>query len=227
MDRTPIASPNMRRTLAGRLTVALSSRAGRPQAQPEASPSCRRMARGFGSSTRRAMQSVRSRSDPATSAGGRLGPESKQSPDPDRAMHRCQLDLDDPPSPAARLVETGVHGEAIEPRIEPVEVPKLREVPAGLDQPLLDRIACELRVPEDEASSAVQPHDGLASKLGEGVMIASPCTLHESSLVHVRLVCRHGRMVVRHRVWRAIRLDGSCRWQKAAAGCRASLTCGT
>jgi hypothetical protein len=124
-------------------------------------------------------------------------------------MHRCQLDFDDPPSPAARLVETGVHGEAIQPSIEPVGFPKLREVPPGSDQPLLDRIACELRVPEDEASCAVQPHDGHAGEIGEGVMIASPCLLHESSLVHGRLVCRHGHMAVRHRVWRAIRRDGS------------------
>jgi hypothetical protein len=106
----------------------------------------------------------------------------------DRGIHRCQLDLDDPSSPATRLIDASVHGQAIEPGVEPVGISKLREIPPGSDQPLLDRIACELRVPEDEAGCLVQPHDGNAGKLGEGVMIASSCSFHESSLVHARLV---------------------------------------
>lgn len=57
------------------------------------------------------------------------------------------------------------------------------------DEAILDRVACELRVPEDEARRAVQPHDGSAGKLGEGVMIAVPRSLHEPSLVHGRLGC--------------------------------------
>ncbi len=65
-------------------------------------------------------------------------------------------------------------------------------IPPGPEQPLLDRVACELRVAEDEAGRAVQPHDGRAGKLGEGLMIALPRPFHESSLVHGRLWCRHG-----------------------------------
>ena len=92
------------------------------------------------------------------------------------------------PTPAASLVDAGIHGESVQPRIEPVGFPKLREVAPGSDQPLLDRVACELGVTEDQARGLVQPHDGGAGELGEGVMIASPRTLHEPSLVHGRLV---------------------------------------
>jgi hypothetical protein len=105
-------------------------------------------------------------------------------------MKRCELDLDDPPAPLAGKVEAGIDGEAIEPGVEPVGISKLLEIPPGPDQRLLDRVACELGVPEDEASGLVQPHDGGASELGEGVMIASVCPLHEPSLVHGRLAHR-------------------------------------
>jgi hypothetical protein len=102
-------------------------------------------------------------------------------------MEDRELDLDGPPSPAARLVDAGIDGEPIEPGIESIGIPKLREVSPGSDQPLLDRVACELRVAEDEAGRLVQPHDGRAGELGEGVMIALPRAFHESSLVHGRL----------------------------------------
>ena len=62
------------------------------------------------------------------------------------------------------------------------------QVPPGAEQRVLDRVARELRVPEDEASRGVQPRDGRPDEHGEGVMIASPRPLHEPSLVHGRLV---------------------------------------
>jgi hypothetical protein len=102
-------------------------------------------------------------------------------------MDVCELDLDQPPLSAARQVDRGVDGESVQPAVEPIGISKLRKVPPGSDQPLLDRVACELRVAEDEASGLVQPHDGRAGELGEGVMIASPRALHEPSLVHGRL----------------------------------------
>jgi hypothetical protein len=107
-------------------------------------------------------------------------------------MERIELDLDHTSFPVAGEVETGIHGEAVEPRIEPVEISKLPEIPPGADQSLLDRVACELGVSEDEASGLVQPHDRPAGELGEGVMIASPGTFHEPSLVHGRLAGGHG-----------------------------------
>ena len=129
--------------------------------------------------------------------------------DDGRRVDRRELDLDGSPSPAARLVDAGIDGESIQPGIEPVGISKLREVPPGPDQPLLDRVACELRVPEDEAGGLVQPHDGRAGELGEGVMIASPCALHEPSLVHGRLGYAARPRGRAHRVWRRRRGNGS------------------
>ena len=83
----------------------------------------------------------------------------------------------------ARLIEARIHREPVQPGVEPVRFPKLRKIPPGSDQRLLDRVACELRVPEDEAGGLFQPHDGHAGKLREGVMIASPGSLDELSLV--------------------------------------------
>ena len=110
-----------------------------------------------------------------------------------RRMDGGELDFDGPSSPATRLVDTGIDGQSVEPGIEPIGIPKLREIPPGSNQPLLDRVACELRVAEDEAGRLVQPHDGRAGKLGEGVMIALPCALHKLSLVHVGLASAAAR----------------------------------
>ena len=75
-------------------------------------------------------------------------------------------------------------GEAMEPSVEPIRITKSGQVAPGSNEGLLDRVACELRVPEDEASRLVQPHDGRAGELGEGVVIATPCSLDKPSLVH-------------------------------------------
>ena len=56
------------------------------------------------------------------------------------------------------------------------------------DESLLDRVPCEVGVPEDQAGGRVQARDGCASaSVGEGVMIAPPRSLDETSLVHGRL----------------------------------------
>jgi hypothetical protein len=103
-------------------------------------------------------------------------------------MDRSELDLHRTPSTAPSLVETGIDGKSVEPGVEAVGISKLREIPPRPDQAILDRVACELRVPEDEAGRTVQPHDGCADELGKGVMIASPRAFHEPSLVHGRLI---------------------------------------
>ena len=113
-----------------------------------------------------------------------------------RRVDGLELDLDRPPSTAAGQVETRVDGQAMEPGIEPVGVTQPRQVAPGSDERLLDRVAGQLRIPEDEAGGLVQPRDGPAGELGEGVMIASPRSLDESSLVHGRLGLRHGLEVV-------------------------------
>src|SRR6185503_892561 len=112
-----------------------------------------------------------------------------------RVVDRRELDLDGTSTTTPREIEIGVDGESMKPAVERVGVAKPRHVPPGSDQPILDRIACELRVPEDEAGRPVQPHDGPTGKLGEGVMIALPRSLDEPSLVHGRLGCGRDREV--------------------------------
>ena len=115
---------------------------------------------------------------------------------PGRGMvDRRELDLDRPSPATAREIEAGVDGEAVKPGIEPVRITKSGQVEPRSDQPILDRVACELGVPEDEAGRTVQPHDGGAGELGEGVVIAFPRSLDEPSLVHGRLGCHCDRMV--------------------------------
>ena len=119
-----------------------------------------------------------------------------------------KLDLDGAPSTAPDLVETGIDGQAMEPGVEPIGVTQPRQVAPGSDEGLLDRVAGQLRIPEDEAGGPVQPRDGPAGELGEGVMIALPRPVHESSLVHGRLGCGMTDVVVLDRVWRRCRRIG-------------------
>ena len=58
------------------------------------------------------------------------------------------------------------------------------QVSPGRDEAVLDRVSRELVVPKDQVGRRVQPRDGHAGELGEGVMIAVPRSNHESSLVH-------------------------------------------
>ena len=104
-------------------------------------------------------------------------------------MDGRELDLDGPPSTTTGLVDAGVDGESVEPGLEPVGIAKLRQVVPCPDEAVLDRVACELGVPEDQAGGAVQPHGGHTGELGKGVMIAPPRALDEPSLVHIRLGC--------------------------------------
>ena len=53
----------------------------------------------------------------------------------------------DPAAPAPGEVDAGMHGEAVEPGVEPVRVAQPGQVPPGSDQRLLDGVARELRGP--------------------------------------------------------------------------------
>ena len=94
-----------------------------------------------------------------------------------------------------------MNGQTVEPGIEPVRVAQPGQVPPGAHHRLLDRVARELRVPEDESGGRVQPREGRVDEHGEGVMIALACPLDESPLVHGRLGAARpcGRA---HRLWR-------------------------
>src|SRR6476620_9635222 len=104
-----------------------------------------------------------------------------------RDVDRGQLDLEGTPPTAPHDVETGVDEQSMEPGVEPVGVAQRRQVPPAADHRLLDGVSRELAVTEDQAGGRVQPRDGCAGEQGEGVMIATLCSLDESSLVHGRL----------------------------------------
>src|SRR5262245_26782837 len=113
-----------------------------------------------------------------------------------RRIDRAQLDLHRAPSPAPQEVEADVDGEAMQPGLEPVGIAKSRQVPPGADERLLDPIARELGVPEDQAGGRVQPRERRVDEQGKGVMIAPPRAFDELSLVHCCLSWRdHGGRV--------------------------------
>jgi uncharacterized protein len=102
----------------------------------------------------------------------------------------------------------------MEPGIEPVRIAETGQVAPGADQRFLDRVARELRVPEDEAGRRVQPREGRVDELREGVMIAPLRASDELSLVHGRLDCVTTGAVVSDRVWRRAIGKGSSRYDR-------------
>lgn len=101
-----------------------------------------------------------------------------------RLVENGELHLDDPPASSPGLVEAGIDREAVEPWPEPVRVAQPGQVSPGSHHRILDRVARELRVPQDESGSRVQPRDRRVDERDEGVMIAPLRPFHESSLVH-------------------------------------------
>lgn len=73
---------------------------------------------------------------------------------------------------ASDLVDAGIHREAMQPRIEPVGIAEAAKVAPGTNERVLDRVARELAIPEDQPCRRVEPRDGRAGQAGEGVMIA-------------------------------------------------------
>jgi hypothetical protein len=84
-------------------------------------------------------------------------------------------------------VDTRTEDETSEPGLESIRITQCGKVPPGPKKALLDRVSRELVVPEDESGRRVQPRDEQGGKDGEGVAIASLCSLDEFSLVHVDL----------------------------------------
>ncbi len=125
-------------------------------------------------------------------------------------VDREDVHLDRASAAPAGLVEAGVHEQAVQPRVEPVGVAQAGQVAPGTDQGVLDSIARELRVPQDEAGGRVQPGRRRRGERGKGVVIASPCPLDELPSVHrlgpsawagreMRRVCRVWRRRKRFR----------------------------
>jgi len=77
-----------------------------------------------------------------------------------RMVERGQLHLDRPPASSPGQVEAGVDREAMEPWPDPVRVTQPGQVSPRSHERILDGVARELRVPEDEPGSRVQPREG-------------------------------------------------------------------
>ena len=102
-------------------------------------------------------------------------------------VDRAKFNLDWAPAPVPQQVETGVHDKSMQPGVKPVGIAESRQLAPCADERLLDRVARELRVPEDESGSSVQPREGWVDEPREGVGITPPRAFDELSLVHCRL----------------------------------------
>ena len=71
--------------------------------------------------------------------------------------------------------------------VERLRVTQPRQAAPRPDQGLLDGVLGQFRVAKDEAGRGIQARAGRADELGEGVPVASPCSLHEFRSVHGRL----------------------------------------
>ena len=89
-----------------------------------------------------------------------------------------------------------------QPGVEAIRITESRQIAPGTDEALLNRILGQVRVPEDQPGSCVQPPEGAIDELGKGVMIAMLRPVDELSLIHDRLACGTAGVVVLNRVWR-------------------------
>src|SRR5262245_60791385 len=105
-------------------------------------------------------------------------------------MDRREFDLEDSPASTASQVETRIHGQSVEPGIEPARIAKPAQVLPCPERRLLDRVARELRVAEDQPGGRVQSRKVRADEHAEGFMIALACPLDETRLVHGAPLCR-------------------------------------
>ena len=99
-----------------------------------------------------------------------------------RRVEGNQRDIDPVAPQPAGLVDAGTNEQAMQPGIEASRVPQRGQITPGPDQRVLDGVGGLLRIPKDEPGGGIQPGDRGACQLGEGVMIASPRSLHEVSL---------------------------------------------
>ena len=101
-----------------------------------------------------------------------------------RCVNRSQFDIDAMPPEPARLIDTGADEQPMEPGVETIGAAQRGQVTPGSDERLLDGILGLVGIAQDEPGGSVQPEDRGACQRCEGVMIASPRSLHEFLLHH-------------------------------------------
>ena len=72
----------------------------------------------------------------------------------------------------------------MEPGVEAVGIAQARKVAPGPQVGVLDRIARELLIAEDQAADRFQVGDGRDDQQPEGVLVAPARSLHEIALIH-------------------------------------------
>ena len=105
----------------------------------------------------------------------------------ERLQDRLDVDLDHPPLSTPDEIDAGPDNEAVEPVVKRRGFTQPRQAAPGPDERLLDGILGEVRVSEDEAGGGIQTRTGRAGKVGEGLPVAPPRSLHKPVLVHARL----------------------------------------
>src|SRR4051794_13605978 len=94
------------------------------------------------------------------------------------------VELESTPSRPTDLVDTGVDDEATQPGVEPVRVAQRGQITPGANERVLDGVRRTIGIPEHQPGGRIEAGDRGACQLGEGVMIASPRSLHEVSRHH-------------------------------------------
>ena len=83
----------------------------------------------------------------------------------------------------------------MEPGIEPLRFAQPGQVAPGSHHGLLDSVARELPVPEDESGGRVQPRERTVEERAEGVLVTSGRSFDEASLVHGHPSIRRDRPI--------------------------------
>ena len=99
-----------------------------------------------------------------------------------RAADIDEFDVDAMAPQPACLIDAGTHEQAVKPRVERFRVAQRGQITPGPDEGVLHRVLGLFNVPEDQPGGGVQPGDRGACQRGKGVMVASPCSLHEIPL---------------------------------------------
>ena len=97
-------------------------------------------------------------------------------------MDRAKLDIEAIPPPGSRLVKAGMHEQAMQPRLESIDVAQSREVAPGANERFLDGVPGQVRIVQDQSCGGVEPGNRRGRQRGEGVVIASSSLLDQFPL---------------------------------------------
>src|SRR5262245_61278886 len=107
----------------------------------------------------------------------------------DGARVRCRWlgrrhdpDLRCPGTRPPRLVVAGMHEDAMDPRLEALRIPQLRDLAPGEDEGVLQRVLGEARVAQDALRDGVERVTDLVHQDGERLAVAAPSLFDEDPI---------------------------------------------